>query len=194
MLGWQTVSGIVNDVDMETALMVLRKERFIVKEHGEHHALLHRKGTEFTSQGKKVSMEAALIVDKDSLRLELRYNTFVLFDTGDLEKELAAIIALMEDFNGLSNAPVALLKVLADEKRYQALVLLSKGDMHNGDLAKALSVKPTTMSHHMAKLMAVGLVKVYQGQQNKSIYVLNKERVTYELSAIIQHICDENQE
>lgn len=66
--------------------------------------------------------------------------------------------------------PLMIFKALGDEKRLQAIKLQLEGPLHNQELASKVGLKPTTMSHHMSKLMDAGLVSVKQGDHNKSIY------------------------
>ena len=49
-------------------------------------ALLRRKGTPFTVWGSKLTIEAFLAASPNELFLQLRYGSFVIFDTGDLKR------------------------------------------------------------------------------------------------------------
>lgn len=55
---------------------------------------------------------------------------------------------------------VTFLKTLGDESRLKLLGLLARGEMSVGALAEALALKEPTVSHHLARLMALGLVSV----------------------------------
>lgn len=54
---------------------------------------------------------------------------------------------------------IAALKALSDETRYQILMLLAKQGSVNGlDIARALKLAPSTVSHHMSELKERGLI------------------------------------
>ena len=54
---------------------------------------------------------------------------------------------------------IAALKALSDETRYQILMLLAKHGSVNGlDIARALKLAPSTVSHHMTDLKERGLI------------------------------------
>ena len=52
----------------------------------------------------------------------------------------------------------ALLKALGDEKRLKILALLREGRRSGSELSQELSLKMTTVSHHMEEMMGFGLV------------------------------------
>jgi len=194
MLGWQTVSVTLDNIPLDKAKMVFRQERFVIKEEGEHYAILRRKGSDFNFEGRKVSLEAAIVEEGNNIRFQLRYDTFVLFDTGDLKKELNSIANKIVSFVNKTYDPVHIFKVLGDEKRLGALKLLITKSRYNSELSKLLGLKPTTMSHHMAKLMEIGVVSVRQGDQNKSMYVFEKTVLKKLLDQSYELLVDENGE
>ena len=49
------------------------------------HAILKRDGTQFTLRGERFPLELAIAEAESGLFVQLRYDTFVLADTGDLE-------------------------------------------------------------------------------------------------------------
>lgn len=53
---------------------------------------------------------------------------------------------------------VQFLKVLADESRLRLVGVLANGEKTVGELAEDLGLKDPTVSHHLAKLQALGLV------------------------------------
>lgn len=70
------------------------------------------------------------------------------------------------------------LKVLSDKTRYQILTLLSSGEPVYGlDIVKALSLAPSTVSHHMEQLKKVGLVHEEPVRQAK-YYSINSAKVS----------------
>jgi DNA-binding transcriptional ArsR family regulator len=118
----------------------------------------------------------------------LRYSTLVLFDTGDLKKELECLSKKILERKKISFDPVAIFKILGEQTRFNALKLLSEKNRYNNDLAKLLDVKSNTMSSHMAKLVDIGIVKISSGEQNKNIYVLEKEKLEKILENCYQEI------
>lgn len=64
-------------------------------------------------------------------------------------------------------------KALADEKRLAMLGLLNQAEYNVGDLAARLAISEPTVSHHLSRLRAAGLVTLrVQGSQH--IYCLNR--------------------
>ncbi len=188
MLGWNSVKGTVDNISLEDVKMFLRQEKFVINEEGEHFAVLQRKGTQLTVNGSKFSLEAALTVEHDNIIIHLRYNTFVLFDTGDLKKELDVLISKLKAKQEMGIDPLMVFKALGDEKRLMAIKLLLEEPLHNQELASKVGLKPTTMSHHMSKLMDAGLVSVKQGDHNKSIYTVDESYLKKLLCDIVENI------
>ncbi len=80
---------------------------------------------------------------------------------------------------------LALLRALADESRLRILGLLAVSERSVEELAAELSLRLPTVSHHLAKLRAVGLVAV-RPEGNSRIYSLDLEtlrRLSRELLA-----------
>lgn len=176
MLGWQTVSKTIENVSMHQAGETLKNEKFFIKEESEYYLLFRRKGTVVTTEGKKSSLEAAVIKEtSNSIKLQLRYSTLVLFDTGDLRKELDYLSKKILEKKITPFDPITIFKILGDQTRFNLLKLLSEKDRDSNELAKLLDIKPTSMSNHMSKLVDAGIVKMSSGEQNKSIYTLEKE-------------------
>ncbi len=67
---------------------------------------------------------------------------------------------------------LAFFKGLADETRLKLLGLLATQEYSVDELATLLNVKPPTVSHHLAKLKALGLVQM-QAEGNTHFYQLN---------------------
>jgi len=66
----------------------------------------------------------------------------------------------------------SLFRALADRQRREILRLLRHGELPAGQLADALAITPSTVSHHLARLRDAELVRVRrEGQQR--IYALN---------------------
>lgn len=69
---------------------------------------------------------------------------------------------------------VEFFKVLADEKRLQVVGLLADSEYSVEELAAILDLSPATVSHHLRRLMDVGLVQA-RADQHYHIYTLNSE-------------------
>lgn len=85
MWGWKTLerqiaSGLTQDEVRET----MREEGFLERLVNGDLSIFNRCGTVFTMQGEKMPLEASLSRGERGLLLQLRYNTWVIFDTGDL--------------------------------------------------------------------------------------------------------------
>lgn len=65
-----------------------------------------------------------------------------------------------------------LFKGLADENRLKLLGLLANQEYSVDELATLLNLKPPTISHHLAKLKALGLLEM-QAEGNTHFYRLN---------------------
>jgi len=69
---------------------------------------------------------------------------------------------------------VQFLKALADESRLKIVGLLANGERSVDELAATLKLKPPTVSHHLAKLRAVGLVRM-RSEGTTHVYTLDNE-------------------
>ena len=65
---------------------IMKEARFIEHIANPEHAIFKRAGTQLALKGEKFSVEVALAESESGPFLQTRYDTFVLFDTGDLEK------------------------------------------------------------------------------------------------------------
>lgn len=54
--------------------------------------VMRKPGTEFTTAGEKFPKELSISFKNNETEIALKYDTFVLFDTGDLKEELDLII------------------------------------------------------------------------------------------------------
>lgn len=87
MLGWKTVEKTIDpSVSLEEARTILREAGF--REHvvNPEHIIFKRSGTQLTVKGNKIPIEVAVAKAESGLFLQARYDTFALFDTGDLAK------------------------------------------------------------------------------------------------------------
>lgn len=93
MWGWKAVERTIEpSVTLEQARGILEAAGFTQTVANPAHAIFKRAGTQLSTSGKDFSVEAAVAKSEGGLFLQIRYDTFVLFDTGDLEK-LAADLA-----------------------------------------------------------------------------------------------------
>jgi len=78
------------------------------------------------------------------------------------------------------------LKVIADGTRYKIISLLSeKGALRGMDIAEALSVAASTVSHHMEQLKTAGLLHEEQ-VKNSKYYSINKNNVNELLNRLTE--------
>lgn len=87
MLGWKPAVRQVSGVSLQAAKEGLMRQGFQEYDEGRDHVILKRPGTELTSKAHKLALEAALARQGEAVELQLRYDTFVFFDTGDLDDE-----------------------------------------------------------------------------------------------------------
>lgn len=94
MLGWKPIEKMINpSVSLEEAREALRAEGFEERVVSPEHITMRRSGTQLTAKGQEFPIDVAVAKAELGLFLQVRYGTFVLFDTGDLGKladELAA--------------------------------------------------------------------------------------------------------
>lgn len=86
MLGWKPAVRNIEGVTLEDATAAMLRQGFVAYDRGEGYAVLKKDGTQFALQGEKFALEAALAQQGDDVELQLRYDGFVVFDTGDLEE------------------------------------------------------------------------------------------------------------
>jgi len=68
---------------------------------------------------------------------------------------------------------VAIFKALADSSRLKIVGLLAQQPYSVEQLAALLNLKPSTVSHHLARLSEVGLVSA-RAESSSNIYSLDK--------------------
>jgi len=87
MWGWKPVERTIEpSVTLEQARTIMKEAGF--DEHVAHpdHVIFRRAGTQLTAKGERFPIEVALAKSEAGLFLQARYDTFALFDTGDLKK------------------------------------------------------------------------------------------------------------
>jgi hypothetical protein len=87
MLGWKVAERKIEpSIPLEQAETILKEAGFIEHIANPEHAIFKRPGTQLALKGENAPLEVALAKTETGLFLQARYDTFVLFDTGDLEK------------------------------------------------------------------------------------------------------------
>jgi hypothetical protein len=87
MWGWKAAERTIEpSVTLEQARAIMKEAGFAEHFANPEHAIFRRAGTQLALKGEKFSIEVALARAEGGLFLQARYDTFVLFDTGDLEK------------------------------------------------------------------------------------------------------------
>ena len=87
MWGWKTVERQVNpSVSIDEAKKIAVQNGFAEHVKNPSHIVLKRSGTQLTTSVDKVPLELAIAEADEGLFLQLRYDTFVLGDSGDLDK------------------------------------------------------------------------------------------------------------
>ena len=85
--GWKAAERKIEpSITLEQAKTILKEAGFIEHIANPEHAIFKRAGTQATLKGEKCYLEVTLAKTETGLFLQARYDTFVLFDTGDLDK------------------------------------------------------------------------------------------------------------
>lgn len=101
MDGWKPAERTIDaPVLLDQAVDRVTGHGFTVRERHTGHVILQRPGTQFTLRGERFPLELALAESERGMFLQLRYDTFVLADTGDLH-DLADELA-----SDIGSAPV----------------------------------------------------------------------------------------
>ena len=100
MWGWKAVERLVEpSVPFETAKVILQHHEFRLHASHPGYTVFKRSGTEnpWTSipEVENVALELAVARSQAGLYVQLRYDTFVLFDTGDLARLAEAVAGLL---------------------------------------------------------------------------------------------------
>ena len=86
-VGWKAAERKIEpSIPLEQAKTILKEAGFIEHIANPEHAIFKRAGTQATLKGEKLSLEVTLAKTETGLFLQARYDTFALFDTGDLDK------------------------------------------------------------------------------------------------------------
>ncbi len=102
MWGWKTVERLIEPgVSFSDAKSRLQQAGFRIHVSNEAHAVFKSEGSEnawtkLAPEGEYLPIELALATTPGGLYLQLRYETFVLFDTGDLSRFADELAGLLE--------------------------------------------------------------------------------------------------
>jgi len=87
MWGWKIVEREIEPgVSLERGREIIKEAGFKENILNPAYVIFKKGGTVLTAKGEKYPLEAALAKTEEGLFLQLRYDVFVLFDTGDLER------------------------------------------------------------------------------------------------------------
>lgn len=103
----------------------------------------------------------------------------VMINVGSNVIIYSANLEKLTDFDMDQDLVESLLKFLSDPKRYKMIQMLSKEKWYANELAKKFKITPATMSYHVNKLYALGLITFEQGEQNKLYIELDNDRLNY---------------
>lgn len=81
-------------------------------------------------------------------------------------------------------------KTLGDATRIRILALLRDGPIHGQAIAGKLGLKPPTITHHMAKLREIGLIK--ERREKNTIYFSLNSKNLEDSALSILHLVSEN--
>lgn len=89
MWAWKAVSRRLERVGLAEATRALADEGFDIYKRGEDYALLKRSGKRRAGTGREAPLDVKLFRDpvEESIEMQVAYDKFAVFDTGDLRKE-----------------------------------------------------------------------------------------------------------
>lgn len=96
--GWKPVEReIAHPLPLDTAVECAQQRGFGVQRRHDGYALLRRQGTQLALSGVRLPLELALVQGGSGLFVQLRYDTFVAFDTGDLDQMADELAQALHD-------------------------------------------------------------------------------------------------
>lgn len=98
----------------------------------------------------------------------------------EMERAFRMVHEINED---LLTQRVKVFKALGDKTRYETLKLLSQGVDSVKQIAKTLDVSSATISYHINEFLTSGIVHIRRGQQKKSTYQVDYDRLNMILEA-----------
>ncbi len=98
MLGWKTINSTVEKVDFEDAKNSIISQGFELLTDEDNCSILKKSGTTLTLKGSKAPQKLWLVKRDDGVEVQLKYDVFVLFDTGDLQLELERLTEVIREY------------------------------------------------------------------------------------------------
>ena len=95
MLGRKPVSRELDGASLAEAMEALLRQGFVEHDVGDGYALLKKPGTSLTTKAHRYALEAALTEKDGSVQLQVGYDAFVAFDSGDLDTEADRIVRVI---------------------------------------------------------------------------------------------------
>lgn len=80
-------------VNLKSGADFFIRRGYYIHEEFDTELILFKPGSLFAATVKSISMQLELSVSDKETKITLQYGTWVLFDTGDLEKELSRLVA-----------------------------------------------------------------------------------------------------
>lgn len=97
MWGWKAAERRIEpSVTLEQAKTIMKGAGFSEHIANPEHVIFRRAGTWLAVKGEKAAVEVALAKTEAGLLLQARYDTFVLFDTGDMQKLADDLVAKLK--------------------------------------------------------------------------------------------------
>lgn len=78
-------------LDKEKCITFFIRYGYFIHNEENQNVVMRKSGTEFTTDGEKFPKELSISFKNYETEISLKYDTFVLFDTGDLQDELNLI-------------------------------------------------------------------------------------------------------
>ncbi len=83
-------------ISLDECIKVFLARDYYLHERTADALVLSRSGSAFAVSIKRLPLELKIAIVSDNTVVSLKYGTFVLFDTGDLSRELARIVGIIK--------------------------------------------------------------------------------------------------
>ncbi|PID56939.1 MAG: hypothetical protein CR986_09680 [Ignavibacteriae bacterium] len=84
-------------LDKEKCINLFIRYDYYIHSEDDKTLVMRKAGTEFTTDGEKFPKKLSFLFKNEETEVSLKYDGFVLFDTGDLQKDLDLISKRIED-------------------------------------------------------------------------------------------------
>lgn len=84
-----------------------------------------------------------------------------------------------------------LINVLSDEHRFNIIKLLGKRAWYSKELADHFGITTATMSYHIKKITALGIIEIDSGKNKRMYYKLNKEKFQGIINLMVSDIIND---